>query len=380
MSLSYTPGLRKKESCLVSKLRMLPMMGQVMVEEGSVVEPSTIVARTFIIGKEKALLNMPQILGVYKGSEVPPYMLKKVGDLVDKGEIIAHRQYKKNFFFEHDAVCRSPIEGIIEWFFEGDGQLSIKSLEAVNVEAFIPGKVTEVVPNRGVVIETPAALVQGTFGIGGEASGELMMKSESPEDMLSSDIIGPESKDKIIVGGSLVESAALQKAIEMGVKGIIAGSVEYRTLTELTGHDIGVAITGSEDVGLTIVLTEGFGRISMAEKTFALLKRFNGKLACINGATQIRAGVIRPEIIMPRPELEVSKISETETTSEVELTPGTPIRIIKDPYFGVLGRVRHLLVEPFKVECEAQFRVLEAELADGRRVIVPRANVEVVEE
>jgi hypothetical protein len=377
MSWSYTLGLRTKDSCLVSKRRMLPLMGQVLVEEGDVVASSTIVARTFIIGKEKVLLNMTRILGLSKSSEVPPYMLKKVGDRVGKGEIIAYRRYTAFHFFEHEVVCRSPIAGIMEWFFE-DGDLSIKSLEAVNIEAFIPGRVTEVAPNRSVVIETPAALVQGTFGVGGETQGELMLKSRSPHDMLSADAIGPEARGKILVGGSLVEGAALHKAVEMGVKGVIAGSVEYRALTELTGHEMGVAITGSEEVGLTLVVTEGFSRISMAEKTFTLLKRFDGKLACINGATQIRAGVIRPEIIIPRPELEVSKVSETEP--EGELTPGTPIRIIKDPYFGVFGQVRNLRVEPFKVESEAQLRVLEVDLVDGRRVIVPRANVEVVEE
>lgn len=380
MSESYTPGLRKKESHLVSKQRMLPLMGQVLVDKGSVVEPSTIVARTFIIGQEYALLNLTHSLGLWKNSDGPSYMVKKVGDRVGKGEVIAQRQYKKYHIFEHEVICRSPIDGVIEWFFDYDGDLSIKSLKVVNVEAFIPGRVTEVVPNRGVVIETRAAVVQGTFGVGGETHGELMMKARSSNETLSADSIGPESKGKIIVGGSQVEGAALHKAVEMGVKGVIAGSIKYMDLTDFTGHEIGVAITGNEDVGLTLVLTEGFGKISMADKAFNLLKRFDGRLVCINGATQIRAGVIRPEIIMPRPELEASKASETETEPEVELKPGSAIRIIKEPYLGIFGHVRRLLVEPLKVESEAQVRVLEADLVDGRCVIVPRANVEVVEE
>ena len=37
----------------------------------------------------------------------------------------------------------------------------------------------------------------------------------------------------------------------------------------------------------------------MAEKTFNLFKKFNNHVASMNGSTQIRAGVIRPEIVIP---------------------------------------------------------------------------------
>ena len=37
----------------------------------------------------------------------------------------------------------------------------------------------------------------------------------------------------------------------------------------------------------------------MAQKTFDMLKHRAGSIASINGATQIRAGVVRPEIIVP---------------------------------------------------------------------------------
>jgi len=32
------------------------------------------------------------------------------------------------------------------------------------------------------------------------------------------------------------------------------------------------------------------------------------------------------------------------------------------------------------IETESEVRVLEAELDDGRRVVIPRANVEIIEE
>ena len=63
-------------------------------------------------------------------------------------------------------------------------------------------------------------------------------------------------------------------------------------LTSYLGYEIGVAITGHENVLFTCIITEGFGRINIANHTFALLKSLEGKIASINGATQIRAGVV----------------------------------------------------------------------------------------
>jgi hypothetical protein len=39
--------------------------------------------------------------------------------------------------------------------------------------------------------------------------------------------------------------------------------------------------------------------IAMAERTFRLFKAQDGRSASVNGATQIRAGVMRPEILVP---------------------------------------------------------------------------------
>src|SRR5207244_8153711 len=92
----------------------------------------------------------------------------------------------------------------------------------------------------------------------------------------------------------------LQRAKAVGVKVLVVGCMHDKDLRVLLGYDLGVAITGTENIGFTFVLTEGFGQIPMASKTFELLHALNGRKASISGATQIRAGVIRPELIVPR--------------------------------------------------------------------------------
>ena len=56
------------------------------------------------------------------------------------------------------------------------------------------------------------------------------------------------------------------------------------------------------------------------------------------------------------------------------------VRIIRDPYFGGLGNISDLPVDLQRVETESLVRVLEVQLDDGRKVVVPRANVEIIEE
>ncbi len=378
-SQAYTPGLKRKEVFLVSKTRRLPVPGEVLVKEGQNISPDTIVARTNVPG-EPLIVKVAPVIGV-EPEEIEEHMLKKVGDTVKKDETLA---LASSFFGLFKKVCKSPVDGTIEHISNVTGQAIIREPPIpVEIKAYIPGTVTKVLPNEGVIIETPAAFIQGIFGIGGETNGELMMVANSPDDILTAEQIGSECAGKILIGGSLVASDALHRAIEVGAKGIVVGGIRDKDLIDFLGYEVGVAITGHEEVGLTLILTEGFGEMSMADRTFEMLKRFSGKLACINGATQIRAGVMRPEVIIPRGEITSTKLAKVGKEAEFlgeGLRPGTPIRIIREPHFGALGHVTSLPIELQFIETESDVRVLEAELMDGKRVIVPRANVEIIEE
>jgi hypothetical protein len=246
----------------------------------------------------------------------------------------------------------------------------------VDVKAYIRGQVVELLENEGAIIETKASLVQGIFGIGGEKHGEIMLVAEDLTSHLTEDLITSNCKGKIVVGGACVTKDAFLKAVEMGVSGIVTGGINDLELKELLGYEIGVAITGQEDIGTTLIITEGFGEISMNPKTIELFKNFEGKTAAINGTTQIRAGVMRPEIIIPH-ELEVEKEGVDKLSGG--MIKGTPIRVINEPYFGALGRVVSLPVELQTIKTESKVRVAEIELDDGKRIILPRANVEIIE-
>ena len=113
------------------------------------------------------------------------------------------------------------------------------------------------------------------------------------------------------------------RARAFGVAAVIVGGFDDRDLRRLLGRDLGVAITGSEDLGFTLVLTEGFGHIRMADRTWKLLVDHAGHAASVSGATQIRAGVMRPEILIPL-EGEHARAEETQAAGGIEI--GTLLR------------------------------------------------------
>lgn len=377
--MAYTPGLKRKELYLVKKTRRLPVPGEVVVKEGDIVSSETVVARAWITGQPVSV-NVCAALEVEPEDVSSKYMIKKIGSFVKEKEIIAKRN---GFFGIGSRVCRSMCDGTLEYISEMTGEAMIRKPPLpVEIRAHIPGNVVKTLPNEGVIIEVIASFVQGIFGVGGETSGNLRI-IKSPDEIIEDKDITKEHLGAILVGGSLITRKALHKAMEIGVNGVVVGGIYDKDLTEFLGYPIGVAITGNEGKGLTLIITEGFGKISMSNKTFNLLKKFEGKPAYVNGATQIRAGVIRPEIIIPRDDIDeklLSKLAEEAESSREGMRPGTHIRIIRDPYFGALGYVTSLPIELRKMGSESDVRVLEAELEDGIRVVVPRANVEIIEE
>lgn len=375
---AYTPGLKVKRNTLVRKRRMLPVLGKDLVTEGETVSFDTVVARTTIRGIPH-ISRTSSVLGV-DPDEVEDFIVKKIGENIEKGEILA--KYS-GFFGLFDRKCYSPATGRIESVSKVTGCVIVREPDIlVNLDAYIPGKVIKVFPGEGVEIETNAVFIQGIFGVGGETHGELKLCVETNEDILTADDIHEECNGKMLVGGSQISKDALKRAVDAGAAGIIAGGIDDKVLMDFLGYEIGVAITGQEDIPITIIITEGFGKISMSSSSFLLMKDFEGYMVSATGETQIRAGVMRPEIIIPHPPDEKPEGSDEDMEGILAggMKIGTQVRVIREPYFGAIGKITYLPVQLQKVQTESHVRVMEIELQDGRKVIVPRANVEIIEE
>lgn len=372
MAHAYTPGLKVTARTHIRKVRRLPLPGETLVEKGAQVKGDKIVARTAVPGNVQTV-NVAGLLGI-PAEDVPHLMVKKVGDPVERNEVIAR---SRGLFGLFKSEVRSPISGMVENISPVTGQVILREPpQPVQINAYIDGMVEEIIPQEGVVVVNDVSLVQGIFGVGGETRGILKRIADSPDEIIPREKIGQDCKDRVLIAGSLITYDLIEQVLQVGAKAIVGGGIEDSTLRKFLGYDIGVAITGSEKKGLTLIVTEGFGTMRMAKRTFDLLASLEGKMASVNGATQIRAGVIRPEVIVP---CDGAAGEIKQSKAEAGLTLGMLVRIIRQPHFGKIGKVISLPVDLQTIETEAKVRVLEVELETGEHIILPRANVEIIE-
>jgi hypothetical protein len=367
---AYTPGLTVTRHAMVRKTRRLPLPGQVMRAIGDVVTSGDVVARTELPGKVH-LMNLATALGAMP-DEVAPQLRIQVGAALEKGTLIAET---KGFLGYFKSRVTSPIEGTLESVSEITGQAVLREPPVpVEVKAYVDGKVVEIIEGEGVVVETEAALVQGIFGLSGEVNAPLVVVAKTPEHVLEAGDLTAAHTGQVVLGGARITLAAIRRAMELKVAAIVCGGIAYQDVKELLGYDVGVAVTGTEGLATTLVVTEGFGDIAMAKATYELLASLAGKMASVCGATQIRAGVIRPEVVVPG----ISAVAAGDAVSG-GLEIGAPVRCIRAPYFGRIGTVAALPVELFTMPSETRVRVLDVDLGGGEIISVPRANVEVIE-
>ena len=372
MAHAYTPGLKVLENTSVEKERRLPLKGEVLVDNGTDVSPEKIVARTHLPGNVQ-MVNVANLLNV-DAQDVPGFMLIDIGKNVSKDDLLAET---KGLFGLFKSEVKSPVDGVVESVSSVTGQVVIREAPVpVEVDAYMNGNVSEIMDKEGVVITSNAVFIQGIFGMGGENRGNLRVLVNDREDELNEEMITADMKGSVIVGGSYISLKAFKKAISVGVSAVVVGGFNYHDLKEILGYTLGVAITGSEDIGTSLILTEGYGKIPMGSRSFDILKKHDGNFTSVNGATQIRAGVIRPEIVIP-----INNVDDLDSNvkkNEMGITEGSLVRVIRSPYFGQIGTVKALPHELHKMESETMVRVAEVEIND-QKFVIPRANLEMVE-
>ena len=373
MAHSYTPGLKVLKNTKILKERRLPLKGAVSASVGNKVNPDDIIAKTDLPGNVQ-MVNVANQLNV-DASDVKEVMVSRIGSKVSKDELIAETKGLFGFF---KSSVNSPVSGTIESISDLTGQVVIREAPLpVDVDAYIEGVIDDVIEKEGVVIRSQGAFIQGIFGIGGESRGEIKVLTQDRGSEISVEMISAEHKGLILVGGNFISLEAYKKALDCKVAGIVVGGFNYFDLDEILGYTLGVAITGSEDLITSLIVTEGYGKIQMGQQTFDLLKNNVGKLASINGATQIRAGVIRPEIIIP-----INTSNDDERTIDSNktggMTEGSTVRVIRSPNFGRIGMVKELPAELRQMESETMVRIAIVDI-DGKNFEIPRSNLEVVE-
>jgi hypothetical protein len=285
--------------------------------------------------------------------KIKRYMQAKRGDQLRRGQVIAKKR---------DRVVKSPIVGILA--SSSEGRVLVETPPTpFELRAYIQGTVTNVLQNQGIVIETTGAVIQGTWGTGGESFGVLKRLVKSPNKSLRARDIDPSCHGTIVVGGSELSEAVLERAQELQVRGIVTGGLAPEIIPLVKRSPI------------PIVATEGIGAIPMSEPIFRLLTTNDGREASISGQVRTRWGVVRPEIIIPLP---AESLPAGQTAPGTPLTAGARVRVVREPHLGQVGTVVTLVDRPRQIETDAKVHGAVIDLEQEEQVFVPLVNLEVL--
>jgi hypothetical protein len=370
MASIVTPSLTCLASTTIKKVRELPVLGKITVKKGDRVSAEDIVATGEIQG-DLIIVRIAEQLGIEPFEVIKGIKIKQ-GEHAKKGTLLCEH---KGLFGIFRSKYFSPEEGIVELISEKTGHLGLRlPSRNIHLSAFIAGTVTEIAERKSVTIEGKGAFIQGIFGVGGERAGTFHQLAVKSDQVILPEHIPANAKGMILAGGAAATIEAIRAAAAAGAVGMVVGSIDDQTLAAYLGFDLGIALTGNEDLPMTLIVSEGFGKITMSEQVTLLITEFNGLPASINGATQVRAGALRPEIFIPH-DKQQDAAAEAGARS---LHIGAKIRGIRVPYFGEIMKVVEMPTQAAVIETGAEVRVLKAERNDCSVVMIPRANVELL--
>jgi hypothetical protein len=360
--------------------RRLQNAGEVLVRMGQRVEPEEIVARAFLPGTPQ-IVNLARTLTIAP-SMVERAMIREVGNKVAQGEVLARSSAIGG------RTCLAPVSGVIAAVDNQTGYVTISpDPVAYELQATVRGLVMEVIPNQGVRIETPAAQVYGVFGFGQERSGVLRLLVTDPSEPIRPEMVDARSAYAIIIGGSGITAAALRRAVQEQVRGVIVGAVDEAELRAFLGWaSIESWRTGNgawqlpaaapeQSFDLTLVVTEGFGTQPMSLPLFELLAQHDRQEALVEGVTRLRAPMRRPRVVIP--------LSSRTAGIQLEpprpaLRPGASVRLLDSAHLGQIGQVRTVSSAPRRLPSRVRAAAVEMLLEDGTLLLLPRTDVEVL--
>ena len=357
-------------------VRRLPVQGSVSVRPGDRVEPGAIIA-TADQTNVPVLINVAHELDM-EPVGVPERLTKEPGQPVGAGEAIAKRRRGLR-----TQSVRSPVEGTFIGFdtITGTAAIRPRSLR-IEMPAYVGGVVEDVEIAWGVTIRTFGARFFGAIGLGDETFGVLKVVGGDRQRPLSPDLIDGRAARSVVAAGGTASAAALAKAVQIGAKGVIVGSIEEAELAQFLKTQEGALWrVGLPDwqiplaaAPITIVITEGFGRGTMAAPFYDTLLANDGSEVSLCGITRLAGGLRRPEVILPA---RGGGRGEENSLPIASLEPGATVRLVDQDHLGLIATVREA-PRRRRFEGDLLLDALVIDLPNGEPMLVPAANVEVL--
>ncbi|MBK9925953.1 MAG: hypothetical protein IPP66_11770 [Anaerolineales bacterium] len=333
--------------------RVLPMAGKVNVNVNQKVSPTDVIAEARF-AREHVLLDVARTFGVT--TKAADKLIKvKEGDRLAESAIVA----------EAGGIIprtvKAPRAGRV--MVAGGGQVLMEVGDArIELKAGLSGTVIRVIPDRGALIRTTGALIQGVWGNGRVESGVMASLLEKPDEVLTADRLDVSMRGSVILGGHVRDLETLKVAGEMPVRGLILSSLNPALLQP------------AMQMRYPILVLDGLGAMPMNSVAYKLLTTNAKREVTVNAEFSDRYTNGRPEAIIP-----LNVPGEPDEPNDYEMfSVGRQVRMRRAPHVGMIGSIASLPAGLMKLDSGLRALAAEVKLENGASVLVPLVNLEVV--
>ena len=351
------------EKTKIYRDRVLPpgIYGEVTVGVNESVQPHKIVVR----GERPQDLRIFDIANEYgikpdNTDKLMTLIAVRPGETVTEGQILVHVKGRR----AQKRAPHAPANGRVRIIDNGRIILQINP-EPIQIAARVPGRVLDIIGNRGVRIETSGSLLQCMWGNGKFTYGAYALEPEEGLESLA-------SRASRLEGGMrgrvfVLERPLTPEDISIGVKSRVAGLV-----ATTMPHYLRQA---AEMVDFPIILTEGFGKKRASERIFNMLRRYAGRnQAAFDAHMPGRWQNDRPEIIVPLGSQDVPPPLSPDRPAKV----GMRVRISRTPHQGAFGEITALPDSPEAIDNGLRTLVARVKLDTGQTHVIPIRNIEIL--
>lgn len=368
--------IRIEKDIVVRTYRNLQGKGKISVSIGQEVTPEEIIGSSEFSSGFRTL-NLSTLLGV-SPNEAGKYLKKKLGSRIYKGELLA---YKSAWLFKKPSVITCPTDGILDFINEKSGEVRIMIMpQKLDLPAGVYGIVEACNNTLGqVVIRTQVSKVYGVCGSGRMRDGILQILTKR-DDFIGKTMIVQKLDGHILVNGSLISKESIIAAISNDVSGIITGGINASDYKSFAGGRMVFPKKLENDIGISILICEGFGSQPLGEDIYEILSKYEGRFvtidgnhSCLNLPSYQSSCMIKLRKTQ-LPNLEPPSLGETQF---VELSLGQRVRVVGPTFSAEQGKIiaidKSLTLLP-----SGTYAYLTTIETRRRKIKVPTNNIEVI--
>lgn len=320
-------------------------------------------------------INLSRELGISPDKALQ-YLKRKIGQTIFQGELLAQKSGmiggKKNII--------APQDGVLDFYDEKSGNLRMKlAVKKTKLVSGVYGIVDYIDHQKGeIIIRTQATIIYGLLGSGKERDGVLKILG-SASDFITDKHLKGDLRGKIIVGGGLIFPNALTEAMAIEASGFIAGGINVADFKSMNGGKLAILKQWS-DIGISVLITEGFGMAPIGDDIFAILKAHESRFVVIDGNNK--------RLILPtnKPEsmIDTRRIKLPETfckmqsgdVSDIDLSIGKKVRILSPAFLGMQGMVES--IDRSQTRLPSGVDTYLVTVSGKRKIRVPYHNLEII--